>query len=207
MGISHTPRRSEGRRRSAHPAPTSPTQAPLKSGFDVRCELLEGLRRSRACAPVHPGRDIFQVNLSPRLDTPLRAPPWAHAPVPTRLYFSTTRRTAVRRPQAICSSGPDARSSLRRCHAASLPGITRATVLELVGPLGVRAEQRALELSELLNAEEALLTSSLRAVAPLVPMAPARLARHAQRAHASDRAGLQRPCGTGVRRMSAAPRR
>jgi branched-chain amino acid aminotransferase len=50
----------------------------------------------------------------------------------------------------------------------ALPGITRATVLELAASLGMPAEQRAFELSELLNAEEAFLTSSLRGIAPLV---------------------------------------
>lgn len=55
-----------------------------------------------------------------------------------------------------------------------LPGITRATVLELAPELGIAAEERAFRLDELLDAEEAFLTSSLRQLAPLV-----RVGRHA----------------------------
>lgn len=50
----------------------------------------------------------------------------------------------------------------------ALPGITRATVLELAGMLGVPAEERVFGLPELLRVEEAFLTSSLRGLAPLV---------------------------------------
>lgn len=49
-----------------------------------------------------------------------------------------------------------------------LPGITRATVVDLAGSLAMPAEERAFDLTELMNAEEAFLTSSLRGVAPLV---------------------------------------
>lgn len=50
----------------------------------------------------------------------------------------------------------------------ALPGITRATVLELANALGVASAEQAFGLDELLNAEEAFLTSSLRGLAPLV---------------------------------------
>ncbi|HEY0777618.1 MAG TPA: aminotransferase class IV [Gemmatirosa sp.] len=50
----------------------------------------------------------------------------------------------------------------------ALPGITRATVLELAHALGIPADERAFGPDELLEADEALLTSSLRGVAPLV---------------------------------------
>jgi branched-chain amino acid aminotransferase len=50
----------------------------------------------------------------------------------------------------------------------ALPGITRASVLELAAGLGVPAAERAFGLDDCLGAEEAFLTSSLRGVAPLV---------------------------------------
>jgi branched-chain amino acid aminotransferase len=50
---------------------------------------------------------------------------------------------------------------------AALPGITRATVLELVTLAGLRAEQRAFSREVLASAQEAFLTSSLRGIAPL----------------------------------------
>ena len=50
----------------------------------------------------------------------------------------------------------------------ALPGITRAAVLELADARGVRAEEREFGLDELVGAEEAFLTSSLRGLAPLV---------------------------------------
>lgn len=50
---------------------------------------------------------------------------------------------------------------------AALPGITRATVLELAAALGIRAEERAFPLERLLAADEAFLTSSLRGIVPL----------------------------------------
>jgi branched-chain amino acid aminotransferase len=49
-----------------------------------------------------------------------------------------------------------------------LPGITREAVLELARAEGLSAAERAFELDELLSADEAFLTSSLRGVAPLV---------------------------------------
>ena len=50
----------------------------------------------------------------------------------------------------------------------ALPGITRATVLELASALGVSKAEHVFGLDELLGAEEAFLTSSLRGLAPLV---------------------------------------
>lgn len=49
-----------------------------------------------------------------------------------------------------------------------LPGITRAAVLELAQSAGIDVAERAFTLSELLRADEAFLTSSLRGIAPLV---------------------------------------
>jgi branched-chain amino acid aminotransferase len=51
---------------------------------------------------------------------------------------------------------------------AALPGITRATVLELAATLDAPAAERAFGLDDLLAADEAFLTSSLRGIAPLV---------------------------------------
>jgi branched-chain amino acid aminotransferase len=51
---------------------------------------------------------------------------------------------------------------------AALPGITRATVLELAPTLGLTASERAFALDDLFAADEAFLTSSLRGIAPLV---------------------------------------
>jgi branched-chain amino acid aminotransferase len=53
---------------------------------------------------------------------------------------------------------------------AALPGITRATVIELAAGLGPAVDERAFELRELETATEAFLTSSLRGIAPLVSM-------------------------------------
>jgi branched-chain amino acid aminotransferase len=51
---------------------------------------------------------------------------------------------------------------------AALPGITREAVLDIAGRLGVAAVERPFGPAELLNADEAFLTSSLRGIAPLV---------------------------------------
>lgn len=51
---------------------------------------------------------------------------------------------------------------------AALPGITRAAVLELAAAQGLSVAERPFGLAELLAADEAFLTSSLRGVAPLV---------------------------------------
>lgn len=50
----------------------------------------------------------------------------------------------------------------------ALPGITRAAVLALAAGLDMPTAERAFGLDELLSAEEAFLTSSLRGLAPLV---------------------------------------
>lgn len=54
----------------------------------------------------------------------------------------------------------------RTCGA--LPGITREAVLDLAATFGVPAPERAFGLDDLLGAEEAFVTSSLRGLAPLV---------------------------------------
>jgi branched-chain amino acid aminotransferase len=54
---------------------------------------------------------------------------------------------------------------------AALPGITRATVLELAPAMGIATAQRAFGIDELLGAEEAFLTSSLRGIAPVARVA------------------------------------
>jgi branched-chain amino acid aminotransferase len=53
-----------------------------------------------------------------------------------------------------------------------LPGITRETVIELAGAEGLPVAERAFTLDELLAAEEAFFTSSLRGIAPLVRIGP-----------------------------------
>jgi branched-chain amino acid aminotransferase len=50
----------------------------------------------------------------------------------------------------------------------ALPGITRATVIEIARAQGLRVAERAFGLEELFDAHEAFLTSSLRGIAPLV---------------------------------------
>lgn len=52
--------------------------------------------------------------------------------------------------------------------AGVLAGVTRGAVCELAGPLGLHVEQRVLTRAELLGADEALLTSAVRGVQPLV---------------------------------------
>lgn len=51
---------------------------------------------------------------------------------------------------------------------AALPGITRASVIELAAGLGLAVDDRPLEPARLKFATEAFLTSSLRGIAPLV---------------------------------------
>jgi branched-chain amino acid aminotransferase len=67
--------------------------------------------------------------------------------------FAATRDGALLTPPLSCGA---------------LPGITRAAVIELARARGVRVEERAFGLPELLGAREAFLTSSLRELAPLV---------------------------------------
>jgi branched-chain amino acid aminotransferase len=50
----------------------------------------------------------------------------------------------------------------------ALPGITRAAVFELASTIGVPAAERIVGIDDLVGAEEAFLTSSLRGLAPLV---------------------------------------
>ena len=49
-----------------------------------------------------------------------------------------------------------------------LPGITRATVLELAGAIGVPAQEAALTLDDLRGAEEAFVTNSMMELVPVV---------------------------------------
>ena len=51
---------------------------------------------------------------------------------------------------------------------AALPGITRAAVLELAADLRIGAAESPFGLADLMSADEAFLTSSLRAIVPLV---------------------------------------
>jgi len=58
---------------------------------------------------------------------------------------------------------------------AALPGITRATVLELARELSIETVERPFGEAELIAADEAFLTSSLRGIAPLVHVGGARI--------------------------------
>ncbi len=51
-----------------------------------------------------------------------------------------------------------------------LPGVTRATLLELAGPLGYEVEEGVYPLARLARADEAFLTSSVREVMPVVEL-------------------------------------
>ncbi len=51
-----------------------------------------------------------------------------------------------------------------------LPGLTRAVVLELTSPLGLRSEERDLTVAELLKADECFLTSSLAEILPVASL-------------------------------------
>jgi branched-chain amino acid aminotransferase len=57
----------------------------------------------------------------------------------------------------------------------ALPGITRATVLELAAGLSVPCAERIIGPDELISADEAFLTSSLRGLAPLVQVGENRI--------------------------------
>ena len=50
----------------------------------------------------------------------------------------------------------------------ALPGITRATVVELARELGLSVDERPIQRDELFAADELFLTSSLRAIAPAI---------------------------------------
>ena len=56
---------------------------------------------------------------------------------------------------------------------AALPGITRATVLDLARGFSIEALERPFAETELVGADEAFLTSSLRGIAPLVSVGDA----------------------------------
>jgi branched-chain amino acid aminotransferase len=83
----------------------------------------------------------------------------------------------------------------------ALPGITRATVLELASGLGLDASDRPFSLEQVLEAQEAFLTSSLRGLAPLVRIggrpigagSPGTVTRRLASAYA---ALVQRECGS-----------
>jgi branched-chain amino acid aminotransferase len=57
----------------------------------------------------------------------------------------------------------------------ALPGITRATVFELATGLGVPCAEHIIGPDELISADEAFLTSSLRGLAPLVQVGQNRI--------------------------------
>jgi branched-chain amino acid aminotransferase len=85
----------------------------------------------------------------------------------------------------------------------ALPGITRATVLELAGDLGVPTAERAFDVDELASADEAFLTSSLRGLAPLVRIGLRRIGRGTpgaltHRLSAAYTALVARECGATV---------
>jgi branched-chain amino acid aminotransferase len=65
----------------------------------------------------------------------------------------------------VCKNGSVATPSL---DCGALPGITRATVLELTQELDIAAEERVVTLEELFNADEVFLTSSVREIVPLI---------------------------------------
>jgi len=65
----------------------------------------------------------------------------------------------------ICTDGVLATPPLS---CGALPGITRATVLELATELRLTVEARPIQRDELFAADELFLTSSLRAIAPVV---------------------------------------
>lgn len=83
---------------------------------------------------------------------------------------------------------------------AALPGITRDAVLEIARTMGVATAERAFGLDELLGADEAFLTSSLRGIAPIAKVGgralgagvPGELTRAIAAAHAEL---VARECG------------
>jgi branched-chain amino acid aminotransferase len=82
----------------------------------------------------------------------------------------------------------------------ALPGITRATVIELARASGLSVADDAFDLTTLLAADEAFLTSSLRGLAPLVRVGGVRLGTgvpgpHTRRLMAAYDALVERECG------------
>jgi branched-chain amino acid aminotransferase len=83
---------------------------------------------------------------------------------------------------------------------AALPGITRAAVMEIATGLGLSVAERPVGLDDLRSARESFLTSSLRAVAPLVSVdgaaigsgTPGPMTRRIMNAYA---AVVERECG------------
>lgn len=83
---------------------------------------------------------------------------------------------------------------------AALPGITRRAVIELAAELGVLVDERPFGLDELIGADEAFLTSSLRGIAPLVrvgadPIGTGTPGTLTQRVSAAYAALVKRECG------------
>jgi branched-chain amino acid aminotransferase len=84
----------------------------------------------------------------------------------------------------------------------ALPGITREAVLELARAEGLAVAERPVALDELLGAEEAFLTSSLRGIAPLVRVGPHAIGGAApgevtRRLATAYRAVVDRECSVG----------
>jgi branched-chain amino acid aminotransferase len=82
----------------------------------------------------------------------------------------------------------------------ALPGITRATILELARTEKMELSERAFGLDDLLSGQEAFLTSSLRGIAPLVrvngtPIGAGRPGPLTQRVSAAYAALVERECG------------
>ena len=80
-----------------------------------------------------------------------------------------------------------------------LAGIIRAEILDLAAELGLRAEERSLELDAVLGADALFLTNSLRLVAPVSAVGAARFASADHpglgRLAAALRARMARSCG------------
>jgi branched-chain amino acid aminotransferase len=85
----------------------------------------------------------------------------------------------------------------------ALPGITRRTIMEIGMTMGLRVVERALDTNDLIGADEAFLTSSLRGVAPVVRLqhneiGNARPGALTTRLRAAYTALVARECGVGT---------
>ena len=93
------------------------------------------------------------------------ARPRLAAAAPTTPSSSRTATSCSRRRSRTSGGAAATRSTRRRSRSACSPGVTRATLLELAPAAGYRVREGAFTLDDLLGADEAFTSSSIREVA------------------------------------------
>ena len=87
---------------------------------------------------------------------------------PTKQCSSTRTGSRSKEPSRTCGGGSGDRLKTPSLDLGILAGVTRATLIELAPACGYRVEEGAYPLGDLLEADEAFTSSSVREVMPLV---------------------------------------